>query len=333
MPRPTRRLALTAVAITAGASLTACGGSPKGSASTPTTSASSTSAPDGVVTTATATKLVDTYEKANNQANKTRNERLLSTVEGGQLHELSKAEYKLWSAWSAKDQKEYGTSFYYRKREYLIPPAGRATWFAVEATSTYDTKYRALLIFDKVGTAYKMVFSVYVKGKLPKISLDGNGHATPADTSKKVGALAPDELGAAYEDFFETGGRKDAAAFASTESSKESSKIYQDRDDVNGRWATKSFFAADPTFTKTYALKLADGGTLAVFPTAHTSEQLLKPAYRSSFQITPADEEAVYDSQKRVVVTDEFQGQALAELSTTTKPRMLGLRYRMVDSR
>ncbi|MFF7987103.1 hypothetical protein ACFZDK_49885 [Streptomyces sp. NPDC007901] len=334
MSRPrTRRLALTAAVITTGVSLTACGDSSKDGANTPTASASSTTAPKGVVTTETAKRLVDAYEKVNNQANKTRNAKLLSTVESGQLHELSKAEYKEWLSWSAKDQKEYGTAFYYRQRKYLIPPADKATWFAVKATSTYDAKYQTLLIFDKVGSIYKMVFSAYTEGKLPEVSLDRDGHATVADASTKVGTLAPDQLGAAYEDFFETGGKKKGTAFAPTESSKESTKIYQDRNSVNGRWADKTFFAADPTFTKAYALKLTSGDVLAVFPTAHTSEQILKPAYRSSFLITPADEEAVYNAQRRVVVTDEFQGQALAELSTAKKARVLGIRYRMVDSR
>ncbi|MFF8092347.1 hypothetical protein [Streptomyces sp. NPDC016675] len=60
---------------------------------------------------------------------------------------------------------------------------------------------------------------------------------------------------------------------------------------------------------------------------------MLKPRYLSGFDITPDDEEARYDATKRDVVTDEFQGQALAVLDPQDKPRVTAVEYRMVDSR
>ncbi|MCF3128931.1 hypothetical protein [Streptomyces olivochromogenes] len=335
MSRPTTRatrLTVLALGVTAGVTLTACGGgSDDGAADKPTTSASPT--PRGVVTKEKAKELLDTYEQVNNRANKAHDEKLLATVEGGQVHEQSKADYRLMSTWSAKERKGYGSPFFYRDREYYLPSSG--TWFAVKARPSSDPKDEALLVFEKEGSTYKMVSSAYTAtGSIPKIAVDRNGLATVADPSTKVGAYAPDQLGAAYEDFFETGGKKAGKRFATTEATKGSLKVYADRNDGEaGRWSNTSYFAAKPAHPTVYALKLADGGVLALFPTAHTQEQLLKPAYRSSFQINPSKTEAVYNPAKRTVVTDTFQGLGLAELPSAGKPDVTTIEYRMVDSR
>ncbi len=42
----------------------------------------------------------------------------------------------------------------------------------------------------------------------------------------------------------------------------------------------------------------------------------------SGFDITPTEEESLYDGTKRDVVTDEFQGQELAVLDPAGKPRV-----------
>ncbi|GHB78112.1 hypothetical protein GCM10010377_80400 [Streptomyces viridiviolaceus] len=98
-------------------------------------------------------------------------------------------------------------------------------------------------------------------------------------------------------------------------------------------YATEKYFTKTPAHPKVYALKLANGSTLALFPTAHTSELMLKPQYMNSFDITPSEDEALYDPSRRDVVTDEFQGQALAVLDPKAKPRVTTTEYRMVDSR
>jgi hypothetical protein len=140
--------------------LTSCGSGPDPSAAGKP-SASKTPAPQGIITTAAAKAVVDAYESANNQANKTRDEKLLATVESGQVNEQSRADYKQWSTWSAKDKKEYGTSFFYQNRTYYIPAAGTADWFAVKATSSYGDHPEALLFFDTMGGTYKMTMAFY----------------------------------------------------------------------------------------------------------------------------------------------------------------------------
>ncbi|MER6807199.1 MULTISPECIES: hypothetical protein [Streptomyces] len=156
-----------------------------------------------------------------------------------------------------------------------------------------------------------------------------------AGAVKKVGTLTPDQLGDYYEDFFETGGKAKAAkVFASTETSKGSVGVYEEGpDDDPEAYATEKYFAKDPAHPVVYALKLADGRTLALFPTAHTSESMLKPQYTSSFDITPTEKEALYDPTERDVVTDEFQGQALAVPDPKGKPRVTAVEHRMADSR
>ncbi|MGW3669276.1 hypothetical protein [Streptomyces sp. NPDC005141] len=85
---------------------------------------------------------------------------------------------------------------------------------------------------------------------------------------------------------------------------------------------------ADPSV---YALRLADAGVLAAFPSAHTLETLLRPQYRSSFKLNPNEEESICNPEKRVAITDVFQGQALAVLSPSGKARVVAREYRMVD--
>lgn len=343
MSRPThrlphlRRLTVLALGVTTAVTLTACGGG--SGADTDDAPARSTDAePKGLLTEQAAEKVVDTYERVNNRANAERDQKLLSTVEAGQVHEQSKADYKQWEVWSKEDQKEYASSFTYEDRDYLIPAADNGvTWFAVKTRSSASTEDEAaLMVFDKVGGTYKLTMAVYAdESSIPEFAVDRHGHVTPADPSKKVGAHAPDELGALYEDFFETGGKAKAGkTFTPTETSKDSIEVHEEGpDDDMEAYATEKYFAKDPAHPKVYALKLADGGTLALFPTAHTSELMLKPRYMSGFDINPNEKEALYNPSERDIVTDEFQGQALAVLDPGAKPRVTAIEYRMVDSR
>lgn len=62
------------------------------------------------MTEAVAKQVVDTFEKVNNRANKTRDEDLLATVESGQVREQSKADYATLKIWLKDEQKAYGTA-------------------------------------------------------------------------------------------------------------------------------------------------------------------------------------------------------------------------------
>ncbi|KPI01073.1 hypothetical protein OK074_5653, partial [Actinobacteria bacterium OK074] len=264
----------------------------------------------GAVTRAEAAKIVDNYVAVNNEANATRNANLLATVEGGQLNAQSTADYRTFATWTKTDQDAYAKPFSYTDRTYYIP-AGEG-WFAVEARAS-GSKDPALLVFDREGGAggWKAMAAVYMDGaSVPAIAVGADGLATAVDPSKRVGALAPDEVSAAYEDLFATGGTTTGRSLSLTNSvAKDAIKIYQERDSgTDSAYATKSYAAAKVVRDTVYALRLKDGGAVAVLPTAHTSTYALKPQYEPSFQITPTEEEGVFDPAKRGAVVDTFQG-------------------------
>ncbi|MGW4951557.1 hypothetical protein [Streptomyces parvulus] len=342
MSRPATRARrlhrLTIVGLSAGTalSLTACQAGDDSAGDAPRSTPKQSTAPRGLLSKDAATQALDTYVKVNNRANATRDPKLLNTVEDGQVYEQSSADFEQWNTMTKKDQKWYKTAFYYEGREYLIPSSDSgAGWFAVKTRSSSDTKKRdILLILDKVDGTYKVVMSLYTDERLPKIAVDKNGFISPADPSAKVGTLAPDGLSNAYEDFFETGGKTAGTTFAATEATRGSLDAYKSGPGGELKsYAVEKNFAMKPANPKIYALKLADGGTLAIFPTAHSSELMLKPQYMSQFDITPGKKEAVYNDAKRDIVTNEYQGQALAVLQPKSKPRVMGIEYRLVDSR
>jgi hypothetical protein len=179
-----------------------------------------------------------------------------------------------------------------------------------------------------------MVGAVYADEEIaiPEIAVD-RGLATAVDPAARVGPLAPTQLGNAFEDLVETGGKKEGQQLAPTQATKEFTKHYTDRTKVKqASFATVKFFDAKPAHPKVYALKTADGGVLALFPTAYTIETLHK-RFMNGGVIIPGKTKAVYNAERRPLITDEYQGQALAMLTPSEKPKVISRRYTMVDSR
>lgn len=294
--------------------------------------------PRGVVTQAAAKRVVDAYERVNNRANKAQDENLLGTVEGGQVHEQSKADYATLKTWPKDEQKAYRTAFYYQERAYFIPRRGEATWFAVRAKSSYGKRPTALMFFDKVGGTYKMVTSLYTgnDASIPRLSVDRDGFVQVADPSRSVGSLAPEDLTAAVQDLYISGGENEGKELASTAVTKDAVKTYlnSEKNGTANGMATLKFFAGKPAHSKVYALRTANGGVLAAFPAAHTREALLKPAYRSSHHLVPTERQKALGvgAGQTAVLTDEFQGQGLATLSPTGA-RITEIDLLHVDSR
>ncbi|MFC4469227.1 hypothetical protein ACFPH6_32720 [Streptomyces xiangluensis] len=327
-----RRMALVSMSVTVAAVLSGCSADADESSGTDGDSQSQAAArPKGVVTLDVARATVDEYEKVNNKANAVRDGKLLGTVEAGQVHEQSLADYKQFKTWSKADQKEYGTPFFYKSREYYIPD-GDQSWFAVKATSS-GTKYEALMIFDKVDGRFKLVSAVYAEETttIPKVAVR-NGFATAVDPSNRVGPLAPDQLGNAFEDLVETGGKKEGQQLAPTQATKEFTKHYTDRTKAKeASFATINYFDGDPAHPKVYALRLADGGVLAVFPSAYTNEFLHK-RFMNGGVIIPGERKSLYNPERRPVITDVYQGQGLAILTPSEKPKVIAREFQMVDS-
>lgn len=326
---PLPRLKVAALGVTTALALTACGGQAGSDSGVDDT-------PQGVVTQAAAKKIADQYEEANNKANAAQDEKLLGTVEAGQVYAMDKAVYTLFDTWPKKEQKAFAEPFSYQDREYVIPKKGTATWFAVRATSSVDRKNSVLLVFDKVGGTYKMVLSLWADGgePLPKLAVDDHGLAEAVDPGAKVGKLAPADLGTAYEDFLETGGKKEGKALTSTKPVENAKQTYQ-RSSTEGAAdgkATQKFFTKPPADPSVYALRTADGGVLALFPAAHKQESLLKESYRSIADLVPNDEQSALGATRGALITDVFEGQGLAEL-TPKAARITAVDFQHVDAR
>ncbi|MET9683937.1 hypothetical protein [Streptomyces coeruleorubidus] len=323
-----RLIRLATLGATTALALTACGGQAA-------SDSGSDDAPQGVVSKAAAKKITDRYEEVNNKANAAQDEKLLGTVEAGQVYAMDKATYTLFETWPEKEKKAYAKPFSYRDREYVIPRKGTATWFAVRAKSSENSENSVLLVFDKVGGTYKMVLSLWADGEEPpKPALDRHGLAEAVDPGTKVGKLAPADIGAAYADFLETGGKKNGKALTSTEPVENAKETYR-RSSTEGAAdgkATEKFFAKPPADPSVYALRTADGGVLALFPAAHKQESLLKESYRSIAALVPNDEQSALGATRGALITDVFEGQGLAEL-TPKSARITAVDFQHVDAR
>ncbi|MDN3024787.1 hypothetical protein [Streptomyces sp. S.PB5] len=335
-PRPPygRRLTATALGMATALTLTACGGGKASDGANGEGSASA--APQGVVTEKAAAAVMDKYEKVNNKANAALDEKLLGTVEGGQVYAMDKATYTLVPTFSAKDRKAYGKPFSYQDRQYVIPEKGTGDWFAVRASSSENAKSSVLLVFDKVDGTYKMVLSLWADSgePFPELAVGQGGLAQAVSADTKVGKLAPSDVATAYEDLLATGGTKEGKSLASTEPVKNALKTYKKSSTEGGAdgAATEKFFTKPPADPSVYALRTADGGILALFAASHTQETLLKPAYRSNASLVPSDEQAALGATRGAVITDEFQGQGVAEL-TPKAARITAVDFQHVDSR
>ncbi|MFI6851655.1 hypothetical protein [Streptomyces sp. NPDC050416] len=323
-----RLIRLAALGAATALSLTACGGQTA-------SDSGADDAPQGVVTRAAAKKIADHYQEVNNKANAARDEKLLGTVEAGQVYAMDKATYTLFETWPKKEQQAYTKPFSYQDREYVIPEKGTATWFAVRAKSSENSKNSVLMVFDKVGGTYKMVLSLWADGEEPpKLAVDRHGLAEAVDPGTKVGKLAPSDVGAAYADLLETGGKKKGKALTTTKPVENAKQTYQ-RSSTEGAAdgkATEKFFTKPPADPSVYALRTADGGVLALFPAAHKQESLLKENYRSIADLVPNDEQSALGATRGALITDTFEGQGLAELTAKTA-RITAVDFQHVDAR
>ncbi|MDX2544245.1 hypothetical protein ACOT81_21755 [Streptomyces sp. WI04-05B] len=320
-------LGTTTTAVAVALALTGCGAGSKDSAD----GADASPVAKGAVTEAQAAKILGTYESVNNKANAQQDSALLGTVEGGQLYEQSKADYRLFATKSKKEQAEYRKPFHYTGMKYWIP-AGK-DWFAV-TTKASDSKSEALLVFGKEYDDWKMMSAVYSEVPLPAIATDDSGLATAVDATTRVGTLAPNQISAAFEDLYATGGTKAGAGIShTTEVAKDAIETHTKRDSgKNAKFATTAYVTTPTEFDTVYALRLKDGGVLAALPTAHASQFVMKAAYRENYDITPTEVESVFNGRERDTVVNTYQGMALATLPKTGKPSVTAREYRIVDS-
>ncbi|MGX5186271.1 hypothetical protein ACWKT5_26705 [Streptomyces avermitilis] len=337
-PSPTRLLRIGTAAAAAGLVLVlgGCSSDP----STPRAPHTSAPAPSPthtrpLLTVQQADQIVDRYQQVNTVANARQDATLLGTVKAGSTFELSRADYKQWSTFSAKEKKEYLEPWSYTQRTYYIPAQGKATWFMMRAHTTAQgkpSKNPSLAVFDNTdGKGFKLVFSVHgIEGNLPAALRGPDGLVTPVPATATSGSLAPRDVTASFEDLYATGGQQEGTRIdRTTPSAKTALKIYKERNKALGpKGGRTRYFAAKPTHPEVYALKAGDG-VLALVPLAHTSELMVT---NSGLQISPSKVEKLYEAKTGPIVTDVFHGQAAAYLPVRGNARVLGFTYSVVDA-
>ncbi len=200
------------------------------------------------------------------------------------------------------------------------------------AAPTAASRPSSVLLFAKRNGHWRLRAALELQtGRLPRIARNDGGLATAVPATAKIGKLSADDIPAAYEDLWQTGGKKEAAALARNPVTREARSTYRNRDEALGaQGAHKRFVPRAPRYDDSYALRTADGGVLALVPLAH--EQRLRVT-RPGLQITPSAEEAVYDAAPRTAILTTFHGQALAQLPRHGLPRVLAAKYALVGSR
>ncbi|MGI5348838.1 hypothetical protein ACQEU8_11670 [Streptomyces sp. CA-250714] len=291
------------------------------------------------MTVAQARRILGRYEKIATRADRARDAALLAEVAGGNVLERSKAGYKQYDALSRRMRAPFSRPTRYRNPAFHIP-AG-SPWFLVTATRTAPSPQLTVLVFAKdrrTGQNRQPVARWRLRaalplqaGRLPRIATTRAGLATEVSAASRSGTLRPADVPGTYEDLWQTGGTGKAAALAPNAVTKEARSTYRHRDDELGaEGARRRFVPVRPRHRDSYELRTADGGVLAVVPLAH--EQRLHVT-RPGLQLTPSDEEAVYDPAPRSTVVSTFHGQALAHLPRQGRAVVLSAKYGLVDSR
>ncbi|SHK69713.1 hypothetical protein [Actinacidiphila paucisporea] len=328
-----RRIVTIAVGLaTAGLLAAGCGGKDGGGdggdkpAASSTTEKTAAAAP--IITPAAAAAVLDSYEKVNNTANKTRDKALLGTVEGGALYQEDSAVYKQYPKLSAMAKKGYFEPFTYSRRQFFIPTTG--SWFMATA-HTGDTLQ--LLVFrQQSGGRWKMVVANDYKGTLPALAKGPDGAPVVVAPDATVGATKLSALGAAVSDLRASGGKKAGAALADSEVKRAAVKAYTTRNDHWGRYKKclrTDYEAAgtkwDTPYTKfpdTYALKTADGGALV----ASTSYfVMLDFSTRPDLcTMTPGGDTSAYVTGVQTGVRSRYLSMNVVSVPAAGKPVQLG---------
>jgi hypothetical protein len=211
-------------------------------------------------------------------------------------------------------------------------PAASAANSAAKPSSAATSRPSSVLVFVKGDGRWRLRVVLELQtGRLPRIARNAEGVATAVPTAVKRGKLSADDIPAAYEDLWQTGGKKEGTGLAANPVTREARSTYRSRDDALGaQGARKRFVPRAPRYDDSYALRTADGGVLALVPLAH--EQRLRVT-RPGLQITPSAEEAVYAPAPRTAILTTFHGQALAQLPRRGLPVVLAAKYALVGSR
>jgi hypothetical protein len=294
-------------------------------------------AAEAALTEAEAHAALDRYERIANRANRERDSQLMASAEAGQLllrshAEIVKADEGVDVDDEGVDDVEDGMApVSYEDRDLYIP-SGDERWFMATATpvgNDGEEGERRLLTLAERDGEWKMVSALRPADgqQLPEIALDEDGLATAVPAYDDGGAVTISQTGDLIEEVWERRGEH-ADVLANTEALRYLTDAAADEPEdpaVNLRYARD-----EPEYEEVYAVRTADGGTLALVPLAHTlTESINVPGAR----LVPADEVAVFDDRERPIVTTHHEGEGLAHLPPSGEGvRLVSYVYEMVSA-
>jgi hypothetical protein len=163
------------------------------------------------VTTEAGVAVVKHYNEVNNAANRRRDDKMIATVEGGNLVRESKAGYTISRALD-KPGKDLIKPFTYTKPSILAPSYGSYPMQFVVSAGISDTKeYRYLGMWERAsaGSPWMLTFAAAPKTAVKLPDLQGLRPVTNTDTKKLT--AAPVAAATAFAEYL-TGGAKSPRA-------------------------------------------------------------------------------------------------------------------------
>lgn len=286
-----------------------------------------------LVTVAQANAIFDHYQKVNDAANKTRDAKLLGTVEGGALLQFDEQVFQQFRALPAKYQAEYGTPYTYTKRKFFIPDTG--DWFMATAYMGHPGAEHdyGLIVFRKTGQDWKMVVANDYDGTLPQVATTPQGAVTVVPSDATVGGTELSGLGDAITDLRVTGGKKAGKELGDSAVRRDAVKAYTTRDDHWGSYKScllTQYQAPNPKydtpytkFPGTYAVRTADGGALVASISYYAEGDFSTHPGSCTFNVS--DTTAVYvGNNEKTSLRSRYGQMNVVSVPAAGKPVQLG---------
>jgi hypothetical protein len=325
--RRARRAAVAGTAVAASLLIAACGSGSGDSAATSATT--TTQGPRPVVTVDQAKQILDHYNAVNNAANAAFDSRKLATIEADGVLELDVEDYRQAPTFSAQDRAGYQDKQWYVDPRFAIP-AGR-DWFMAHTElrgAAFEEGERGLFVFQRKDGAWKMVFSSITDRPLPPIATDDDGLPTVVGPRDRVGTLAPGDLHEAVVDMYVTGGRN--AGRQLDGSGPFVQEMLEDHASKPDSACADSLHRPLPVgHPQVYALRTADGGTLAAF---NSRDQLVELVTSPGCQLIPTGTVRTYVRDKAAAIVHEFLNQNLGYARPGGKVDLLGVHVQLVGA-
>ncbi|MFI6012521.1 hypothetical protein ACIBAG_27500 [Streptomyces sp. NPDC051243] len=282
---------------------------------------------------------IDRYATANNKANAHRDRALLDTVEDGPLYTMSVSDYKETEGLTESERKAYKPWAYDTASAKLYIPRiapGQPRWFAAALSATKGKAPNRLAVFAEQPQhkRWEMVSVADLYGtQLPKVTLDADGYATAvAANGNKDLAMGADLLRSGILDNFATGGQNTGKKiFAPSKARSQQIKVHAETVTRYGSQGTSTFAGAVSRYRDAYALKLTDGGALALFSHTHTQTDAVA---RSGLQLNPGKDDRawLHDIPRRSIQYTFVCNDAATVPATAAPSKLLGYTCARTDA-